>query len=61
MLLEEDSVAAYKLVHAMAKTLCVRQRKMNQQLTDMIEKQKTDELGLKSRVGPLLDESSISE
>ena len=25
MLLEEHSVAAYKLVHAMAKTLCVRQ------------------------------------
>ena len=61
MLLEEESVAAYKLVHAMAKTLCVRQRKMNQQLTDLIEKQKTDELGLKSRMGPLLDESSISE
>ena len=61
MLLEEDSVAAYKLIHAMAKSLCVRQRRMNQQLTDMLEKQQTDDLGLRSRVGPLLDESSISE
>jgi CRP-like cAMP-binding protein len=61
MLLEEESVAAYKLIHAMAKTLCERQRRMNQQLTDMIDKQKTDDLGLRTRVGPLLDESSISE
>jgi len=61
MLLEEESVAAYKLIHAMAKTLCERQRRMNQQLTDMIDKQETDDLGLRTRVGPLLDESSISE
>jgi hypothetical protein len=27
----------------------------------MIDKQKTDDLGLRTRVGPLLDESSISE
>ena len=38
MLLEEHSVAAYKLVHAMAKTLCVRQR-MNQQLSDLADEQ----------------------
>ncbi len=61
MLLEEHSVAAYKLIHAMAKTLCVRQRKMNQQLSDLMEQTDTDTAGLRSRVGPMVDESAISE
>jgi CRP/FNR family cyclic AMP-dependent transcriptional regulator len=61
MLLEEHSVAAYKLVHAMAKSLCVRQRKMNQQLSDLMEQQDTSLEGLRSRMGPLVDESAISE
>jgi len=61
MLLEEHSVAAYKLVHAMAKSLCARQRLMNQQLSDLLEEKETDMAGLRSRVGPMLDESAISE
>ena len=61
MLLEEHSVAAYKLIHAMAKALCVRQRKMNQQLSDLMEQTDTDSAGLRSRVGPMVDESAISE
>jgi CRP-like cAMP-binding protein len=60
-LLEENNLAAYKLVHAMARTLCARQRRINQQLTDMIQESETDALGLRSRVGPILDASSISE
>jgi len=60
-LLEENNVAAFKLVHAMARTLCARQRRLNQQLTDVIEEQETDALGLRSRVGPLLDATTISE
>jgi len=61
VLLEDMNVAAYKLIHAMARTLCKRQRNLNQQLTDMINKQDTDAQGLRSRVGPYLDESTISE
>lgn len=61
MLLEEGNLAAYKLIHAMAKTLCDRQRRLNQQLSDLIEESDTDSIGLRSRVGPLLEESSISE
>jgi len=60
-LLEESNLAAYKLIHAMARTLCVRQRQINQQLTDLIQENETDALGLRSRVGPILDASSISE
>ncbi len=60
-LLEEGNLAAYKLVHAMARTLCARQRKINQQLTDLLQENETDALGLRTRVGPLLDASSISE
>ena len=61
MLLDEHSVAAYKLIHAMAKTLCVRQRKMNQQLSDLIEQNDTDASGFRSQVVPMIDESAISE
>ena len=60
-LLDEDNLAAFKLVHAMARTLCVRQRRLNQQLTDLIQESETDAMGLRSRVGPMLDASSISE
>ena len=45
----------------MARTLCARQRKINQQLTDLLQENETDALGLRTRVGPLLDASSISE
>ncbi len=61
LLLEEHSVAGYKLIHAMAKALCGRQRLMNQQLSDLMEEKETDMAGLRSRVGPMLDESAISE
>ena len=61
MLLDEHSVAAYKLIHAMAKTLCVRQRKMNQQLSDLIEQNDTDASSFRSQVVPMIDESAISE
>ena len=61
MLIEEESVAAYKLIHAMAKSLCVRQRKMNQQLSDLMEAQDTDVSGFRRRVRPMVDESAVSE
>lgn len=38
MLLEEQSVAGYKLVHAMAKILCARQRAMNGQIADLVDR-----------------------
>jgi CRP-like cAMP-binding protein len=60
-LVQEESVAAYKLIYAMAKALCGRQRKMNQQLTDLMDEKATDMAGLRSRVGPFVDESAISE
>ena len=61
MLLEEHSVAAYKLVHAMAKTLCVRQRRMNQQLSDLAEEQGLGITSLTSRRSDARAESASSE
>ena len=60
-LIEESNLAAFKLVHAMARTLCARQRRLTQQLTDLMQDGETDALGLRTRVGPMLDASSISE
>jgi CRP-like cAMP-binding protein len=60
-LIEESNLAAFKLVHAMARTLCARQRLLTQQLTDLMQDSETDALGLRTRVGPMLDASSISE
>jgi CRP-like cAMP-binding protein len=60
-LVEEGNIAAFKLIHAMARTLCQRQRGLNQKLTDLIEENETDALGLRSRVGPLLDATTVSE
>ena len=61
MLLEEHSVAAYKLVHAMAKTLCVRQRRMNQQLSDLADEQGLGITSLTSRRSDARAEALSSE
>ena len=61
MLLEEHSVAAYKLVHAMAKTLCVRQRRMNQQLTELADEQGIGITSLSSRRSDVDSEAAPSE
>lgn len=61
MLLEEHSVAAYKLVHAMAKTLCVRQRRMNQQLSELVDEQGIGITSLTSRPSAVDAEAAPSE
>jgi CRP/FNR family transcriptional regulator, cyclic AMP receptor protein len=61
-LLEADSLAAYKLVHAMARVLCQRQRQITQQLSDAIEAQPAEpKTALKASLGGLLDTYSVSE
>ena len=60
MLVDEESVAAYKLIHAMAKSLCVRQRQMNQKLTDLLEAQHTAS-GVRGSAGSAMDEKAFSE
>ena len=61
-LIAGGSLAAYKLVHAMARVLCQRQRQINQQLTEVIAEQPTDRrAALRAQIGDLLDTSTVSE
>lgn len=61
-LLESGSLAAFKLVHAMAQVLCQRQRQITQQLTEAINEEPTDRKGaLRAQLGSLLDTSTVSE
>ncbi len=61
-LLETGSLAAYKLIYAMARVLCQRQRQITQQLSDVIEEQPPEPKGaLKASLGGLLDTYSVSE
>jgi CRP/FNR family transcriptional regulator, cyclic AMP receptor protein len=61
-LVEGGSLAAYKLVYAMARVLCQRQRAITQQLSDVIEAQPAEPKGvLKASLGDLLDTYSVSE
>ena len=61
-LVEGGSLAAYKLVYAMARVLCQRQRAITQQLSDVIEEQPAEPKGaLKASLGDLLDTYSVSE
>lgn len=61
-LVEGGSLAAYKLVYAMARVLCARQRAITQQLSDVIEEQPAEPKGaLKASLGDMLDTYSVSE
>ncbi|MEC8424998.1 MAG: cyclic nucleotide-binding domain-containing protein [Myxococcota bacterium] len=61
-LVEGGSLAAYKLVYAMAGVLCQRQRAITQQLSDVIEQQPAEPKdALKASLGDLLDTYSVSE
>ena len=60
MLVDEESLAAYKLIHAMAKSLCVRQRHMNQQLTDLLEAQRASS-DFRRPVSSAHDKKALSE
>lgn len=61
-LLERGSLAAYKLVYAMARVLCVRQRTITQQLTDVMEEEGGGQpVSLREQLKSLVDEYNVSE
>jgi CRP/FNR family cyclic AMP-dependent transcriptional regulator len=61
-LLERGSLAAYKLVYAMAQVLCVRQRTITQQLTDVIEDEdQSVQTTLRDQLQTLVEEYKVSE
>lgn len=61
-LLAQGSLAAYKLVYAMARVLCVRQRTITQQLTDVIEEEgEVVQDDLRNQLQSLVEEYKVSE
>lgn len=60
-LLENGNLAAYKLVYQMALVLCERQRNLTQRLSEVIEGEHAERVGLRRSIGPLLDVYSVSE
>ena len=61
-LLDGGSLAAHKLVAAMARVLCQRQRTLTQQLAEAIDSAPAEPQGaLKASLGDLLDSYSVSE
>ena len=59
-LLSEGNLAAFKLVHEMAKTLCRRQRRLTAQLTDLMA-EPTSLRPLREDLLPVIEEHSVSE
>ncbi len=60
-LLEAGSLAAYKLVYAMAQVLCVRQRNVTQQLSDVMDDEATESDSLRDQLESIVDEHRVSE
>ena len=60
-LLSDGNLAAYKLVHEMAKVLCERQRNMTNKLTDVVvdSKQSADEI--RDELRPVVEEQTVHE
>lgn len=61
-LLSRGSLAAYKLIYAMARVLCGRQRTITQQLTSVIEDEvQTVQTSLRDQLQSLVEEYKVSE
>lgn len=57
-LLAENNLAAFKLVHQIALVLVSRQRRTTSRLVELM---RAAESGLKDRIAPLVDQSSVAE
>ncbi len=60
-LLTDDNLAAYRLVHEMAKVLCQRQRKVTNELSEAVIQRNISAKKLRKRIGPIIDEHKVSE
>jgi CRP/FNR family cyclic AMP-dependent transcriptional regulator len=60
-LLAEDNLAAYRLVHEMAKVLCQRQRKMTARVSELLAERDPSAKKIRKEIGPLVDEHKLSE
>ncbi|MED5373558.1 MAG: cyclic nucleotide-binding domain-containing protein [Myxococcota bacterium] len=60
-LLGEGNVAAYKLIHEMAKVLCERQRGLTSQLTSMVSNDTHTAESMREELRPVVEEHSVHE
>ncbi|MFH1467486.1 MAG: cyclic nucleotide-binding domain-containing protein [Pseudomonadota bacterium] len=60
-LLNEDNLAAFRLIHEMAKVLCQRQRHMTSQLSELMDQRDASAKVLRKEIGPLVDAHKLSE
>lgn len=60
-LIDEGSLAAYKLIYGMAQVLCKRQRTVNQQYSEATSEEPTERSAIRRRLDTLLDSYTISE
>ncbi len=60
-LLADDNLAAYRLVHEMAKVLCQRQRTMTARVSELLAQRDASAKKLRKEIGPLVDEHQLSE
>ena len=59
-LLREENIVAYKLIFEMSKILSARQRRLNAQLSELIQDNQLSD-SLTPRVGAIIDETTVSE
>ncbi len=60
-LLEDNIIAAYKLVLEMARVLSGRQRKLNRQLVDLMDTRSLQGSGIREHIGSLVDDQLLSQ
>jgi CRP-like cAMP-binding protein len=60
-LIDEGSLAAYKLIYGMAQVLCQRQRTVNQQYSEATSEDPSERSAIRRRLDTLLDSYTISE
>jgi CRP/FNR family cyclic AMP-dependent transcriptional regulator len=60
-LIDEGSLAAYKLIYGMARVLCQRQRTVNQQYSEATSEEPGEKSAIRRRLDTLLDSYTISE
>ena len=60
-LIDDGSLAAYKLIYGMAQVLCQRQRTVNQQYSEATSEEPGEKSAIRRRLDTLLDSYTISE
>ncbi|MFT5583754.1 MAG: CRP/FNR family cyclic AMP-dependent transcriptional regulator [Cognaticolwellia sp.] len=60
-LLDEGNIAAFKLIHEMAKVLCERQRGMTQRITSLVTDDAQTAESMRDELRPVVEEHTVHE